>query len=163
MRRVKVVSEATDLVPVLRSFDSKVKRQVFHHLMEDWVTEKGMEDAYGAEGAEALRFFDKTKLVETRWETVEGQTVKAYHSYYTAFNINTNAPVEEIAEVLSVAVMPDDEFKAVEDEILALTATQGLSTRAIAEKLDIPQVRLKSLIKRSSHLDLKGLQVAVLD
>lgn len=156
MRRIKVVSESTDLVPILRAFDSDVKRDVFQRLVDGWLTASQIEADHGEAGLDALSLFEKTKLVETRWESVEGKTEKAYHSYYTAFHINTSASVGEIAEILSVASMDEAKFEAIEVELGSMVPKEGFSARAIAEKFNMPLIRLKSLLKRSSKLEFKG-------
>lgn len=156
MRRIKVVSESTDLVPILRAFDSDVKRDLFQKLIENWMTAAQIEKEFGEAGLHALFLFEKTKLVETRWESVEGKTEKAYHSYYTAFHINTSCSVQEITEILSIASMDEGRFDQIDQEISAMVGKDGFSARAIAEKFNMPLIRLKSLLKRSSRLEFKG-------
>ena len=156
MRRIKVVSESTDLVPILRAFDSDVKRDVFQRLIDSWLTAPQIEKEFGEPGLEALSLFEKTKLVETRWEVVEGKTEKAYHSYYTAFHINTSCSVQEIAEILTVAAMDEGRFEKIDGELATMVPAEGFSARAIAEKFNMPLIRLKALLKRSSKLEFKG-------
>ncbi len=156
MRRIKVVSESTDLVPILRAFDSSVKRDVFQRLVDGWLTASQIEKDFGEKGLDALHVFEKTKVVETRWESVEGKTEKAFHSYYTAFQINVSASVGEIAEILAVASMEEQSFETIEGEVAAMVGPEGFSARAIAEKFNMPLIRLKSLLKRSSRLEFKG-------
>lgn len=163
MRRIKVVSEPTDLVPILRSFDTDVKRDVFKRLVDGWVTAGTIEAEFGLEGVDALRLFEKTKLVETRWEPGKtGPPEKGFHSYYTSVQLNLSAPVAEISEILSIAAMPQDRYERLEQELEAIVSTadgEGYSARAITEKLNIPLVRLRALLKRSSRLELKGHMV----
>lgn len=156
MRRIKVVSESTDLVPILRAFDSDVKRDVFQKLIDGWLTANQIEKEFGEPGLHALHLFEKTKLVETRWESVEGKTEKAFHSYYTAFHINTSCSVQEIAEILSIASMDEGRFEKIDQELATMVGKEGFSARAIAEKFNMPLIRLKSLLKRSSRLEFKG-------
>lgn len=163
MRRIKVVSESTDLVPILRAFDSDIKRDVFQKLIDNWLTAPQIEKEFGEPGLQALSLFEKTKLVETRWEAVEGKTEKAYHSYYTAFHINTSCSVQEIAEILSIAAMDDNRFDKIDQELASVVGKDGFSARAIAEKFSMPLIRLKSLLKRSSRLEFKGHVVKRLD
>jgi len=146
------------MVPILRAFDSDVKRDVFKRLIDNWCTTKAIEKDFGPEGVEALRFFEKTKLVETRWEALPGGgTDKAFHSYYTSFHINTQCPVQDVAEILSVAAMPQDKFQHIESEIEALIGREETySARAITEKLGIPLIRLRSVLKRSTKFELRG-------
>ncbi|HWH09062.1 MAG TPA: ArsR family transcriptional regulator [Candidatus Thermoplasmatota archaeon] len=163
MRRIKVVSESTDFVPILRAFDTDVKRNLFQRLIDGWMTAPQIEKEFGEAGLAALALFEKTKLVETRWEAVDGKTEKAYHSYYTAFHINTSASVQEIAEILSVASMDEAAFDKLDQEIAGMVGKEGFSARAIAEKFNMPLIRLKSLLKRSSRLEFKGHLVKKLE
>ena len=163
MRRIKVVSESTDFVPILRAFDSEGKRNLFQRLIDGWMTAAQIEKEFGDAGLSALALFEKTKLVETRWEAVDGKTEKAYHSYDTAFHINTSASVQEIAEILSVASMDEASFDKIDLAIAEMVGPEGFSARAIAEKFNMPLIRLKSLLKRSSRLEFKGHLVKKLE
>ena len=163
MRRIKVVSESTDFVPILRAFDSDVKRALFQKLIDGWLTAAQIGAEFGDPGLQALALFEKTKLVETRWESVDGKTEKAYHSYYTAFHINTSCSVQEIAEILAIASMDEAAFDRIDQEIAGSVGPEGFSARAIAEKFNMPLIRLKSLLKRSSRLEFKGHVVKKLE
>ncbi|MHB8585474.1 MAG: ArsR family transcriptional regulator [Thermoplasmatota archaeon] len=165
MRRIKVISEPSDLVPILRSFDTDVKRDVFQRLVDGWITPSQIEAQFGPAGIESLRLFEKSKLVETRWEILKPGTTpeKAYHSYYTSFQLNLSSPVGEISEILAIAAMPDAEFSRIEDELVALAGKEGWSARTATEKLGIPLVRLRALLKRSSRLELKGHMVVPIE
>lgn len=156
MRRIKVISEPTDLVPLLRALDTEVRREVFKEIAAQWCPASYIATKYGSEGDDALRFFEKTRLVETKFETVGGGPEKVYHSYYASFHINCSASVQDIGEILAVAGMPEDEFRRLEDVILTLVGDEGASVRAVQEKLNVPLVRLRSLLKRSAILDLRG-------
>ena len=87
MKRIKVISEVTDLVPMFHSVDTEVKRQVFQEASKSWLAESEIKEKYGDEGMEAIRFFDKMKLVKTQWKTSANGPEKAYLSYYTTFQI----------------------------------------------------------------------------
>lgn len=160
MNRIKVINEPAELVPVLRAVDTHVKREVFKEVTADWKTAKEIEDKFGEEGKEALQFFEKMKLVETKWQsTDEAAPEKAYHTYYSSFHINTSCPVFEISDVLSAAVMPDKEFKKLERKIYKLVDEEGKFVGDIAESLKISTTMLKCLAKRSVKLDLRGHRV----
>ena len=163
MPRVKVISEPSDLVPLLRAFDSDTKRQVFQELVADWLSRSVVEEKYGEEGLETLGLLEKAHLVETRWAPGPSGPEKAYRSFYTAFHINTSSPVSEIADLLHVAVMSAERFRELEDELIALTTKQGISMRLAQEKLNISSAILKGLIKRSSRLESKGHSIVPRD
>jgi predicted DNA-binding ArsR family transcriptional regulator len=161
MKRIKVINEPTELVPMLRAVSTKVRREVFALVSQEWCTLKMIEEKFGEEGKEALRLFEKMKLVETRWQSKEGSTQpeKAFHSYYMSFHINASCPVTEISDVLSVAVMPDIEYEKWEKKIVNLVGNDGKFAGDLAEQLGITSVMLKSLVKRSGKLEFRGHRV----
>ncbi len=99
------------------------------------------------------------RLVETKWQAGDGGPVKAYHSFYTSLHISASSPVYEISDVLQVAMMPEDDYKELEGQILEAVGKQGKFAGDLAEELDMSQVMLKSVIKRSSRLDFRGHRV----
>ena len=81
MNRIKVINEPSELVPMLRAVDTKVKREVLKEVTLEWRTSKEVEAKFGLEGGDALKFFEKMKLVETRWQSTSGSfPEKAYQS-----------------------------------------------------------------------------------
>ncbi|WP_455392006.1 ArsR family transcriptional regulator [[Eubacterium] cellulosolvens] len=160
MKRIKVINEPTELVPMLRALDSPIKRDVFNAVSQEWCTIKDIEDKYGEEGKDALEFFEKMKLVETMWQTTDDNTQeKAYHSYYMSFHINTSCPVQEISEILAVAVMPDKEFEKLENSIIEMIGDDGMFAGDVSEQKELTMTMLKSLVKRSFKLEYRGHRV----
>ena len=134
---------------------------MFLEVSTRWCTANSIEELYGKEGKQALNFFEKMKLVETRWESVDSISEKAYHTYYLSFHINTTVRVQDIAEVLAAVVMKDEDFKALEDNIIEQVSNGGRFAGDIADDLEISQIMLKSLVKRSTKLDYKGHRVEI--
>lgn len=160
MNRIKVINEPSELVPMLRAVDTKVKREVLKEVTLEWRTAKEIESKFGEEGKEAIRFFEKMKLVETKWQSTGGNyPEKAYHTYYNSFHINASWPVYEISDVLSAAMMPEEEFDELEEKILKLVGAEGKFSGDVAEKLGITSTMLKSLVKRSIRLDFRGHRI----
>lgn len=159
MNRIKVINEPSDLVPILRAVDTGTKKEIFKELTHEWLTEGEVKEKYGEEGLEALRLFEKMRLVETKWQAGDGGPVKAYHSFYTSLHISASAPVYEISDVLTVAMMPDGEYRKVEGGIYDAVGKQGKFAGDLAEELGMSQVMLRSIIKRSSRLDFRGHRI----
>ena len=67
MNRIKVINEPSELVPMLRAVDTPIKREVLKEVTLEWKTADEIEKKFGPEGREATIFFEKMKLVETRW------------------------------------------------------------------------------------------------
>ncbi len=163
MNRIKVVNDPSELVSTFRAVDTDVKREVFKEISAGWKTAQEIEDKFGAEGPLALRMFNKMKMVETRWqqppEGSQQKPVKAYHTYYSAFHINTSCSVFEISDVIAAAGMTDKEYKKIEAKILKLIGTEGKFAGDVAEELKISQTMLKSLVKRSAKFDYRGHRI----
>ncbi|MEK6810230.1 MAG: ArsR family transcriptional regulator [Candidatus Thermoplasmatota archaeon] len=160
MNRIKVVSEPADLVPILRAVDTPLKRDVFQEVLANWRTAKEIEDKFGKDGVAALQFFEKMKLVETKWQTSAAmQPEKSYHAFYSSFHINATAPVHEISDVLFVAMMADKDYAKIEKQIHDMVDEEGKFAGDIADTLKVSQTMLKALVKRSMRLDFRGHRI----
>jgi predicted DNA-binding ArsR family transcriptional regulator len=159
MKRIKVISDPTDLVPMLHAMDSDIKRQVFTEVSAKWCLKSTIQEMYGDEGIDALNFFLKMKLVQTRWEPTPKGVDMAYMSYYTTFHIDTSCPVTEVGDILFVMAMPNNEFKVLEKKIVGIVETGENFPRTIAKNLDISEIMLKCIVKRSGSLEFKGMKV----
>jgi len=164
MMRTKVVNDSTDLVPLLRAFDNKTKKEVFNELLLEWKPMSDILEKYGDEGATALEYFDKMKLVETKWTTpeegIDGRPQKKYRSYYSAFNINISCPVNEISEIFTVASLNSNEFEKLEDKIYNYVGEDGKFGNMVAENFGVSNLALKGLVKRSNKFCYKGLKLS---
>lgn len=164
MMRTKVVNDSTDLIPLLRAFDSKTKKEVFNELLTDWKHMSDIQDKYGTEGADALDIFDKMKLVETKWTTpdegINGKPQKKYRSYYSSFNINISCPVNEISEIFTVASLNQNDFERLEKEIYTFVGKDGKFGNMVAENFGLSNLALKGLVKRSNKFCYKGLKLS---
>jgi len=160
MNRIKVVSELAELVPILRAVDTDVKREVFKEVSNEWRTANQVQEKYGTEGVEALHFFEKLKLVETKWQTsTSASPEKAYHAFYASFHINASAPVQEMSDILSVATMPEPKYKKIEERLHKSVGEEGKFAGDLADELQVSQTMLRALVKRSSRLDFRGHRV----
>jgi predicted DNA-binding ArsR family transcriptional regulator len=161
--RIKVVSDIGDLVSVFHACDSEIKKKVFVEITRRWCTLEEIEEKYGEEGVEALKYLEKIKLVETQWVTAESGVKKAYHTYYDLFQINISLPILEAAEVIRVITMGDEEFKEWEEKIIESIGPEGeIFLGDLVEKLGITQIMLRGLIRRSTRIDIKGMRVEVI-
>ena len=162
MNRIKVINEPSELVPMLRSVDTPVKRDVLKEVTLEWRTADEIEQKFGPEGKEAIVFFEKMKLVESRWTSNNGShPEKSFHTYYTSFHINAQWPVYEISDVLVAAMMSEEEFSEVEGKILKMVGEDGMFSGDIAESLGVTATMLKSLVRRSIKMDFRGHRIEI--
>lgn len=160
MKRIKVINEPTDLVSLLRAMDTPVKKDVFQEASSGWITKKSVEDKYGEEGIQAIDFFEKMHLVETSWQ-IDSQfnKEKIYHSYYVSVHINTSASITEISDILYITQMDDDEYIKLETQVYDRVSDEGTFSGEFIKSLDITPTMLKSLVKRSGRLAIKGHRI----
>ena len=160
MNRIKVINEPSELVPMLRSVDTPIKRDVLKEVTLEWRTADEIEKKYGPEGKDAIIFFEKMKLVESRWLSTDGNyPEKSFHTYYTSFHINAQWPVYEISDVLAAAMMSEEEYSEIENKILEQVGTDGKFSGDVAEALGMTSTMLKSLVRRSVKMDFRGHRI----
>ena len=161
IHRIKVVNDVSDLVPILRAVDSPVKLKLVQRLGESWLTLDDVRAEFGKEGEKALAFFEKLRLIDTRWVAREGkrQPEKSYHFYYSTINIATTSPLAEISEVLAIAMMPPKEYARLEERVFKAVGEDGRFFSDVAEDLEMSPTRLKGIVKRSEKLEYRGHRI----
>lgn len=161
MHRIKVVNDVSDLVSILRAVDSPLKLRLVQRLGENWLTGEDVEREFGKEGIKALQFFEKLRLIDTRWVAREGrkQPDKSYHFYYSTININTTSPLAEVSEILAIAMMSPKEYSKLEQRIYDAVGGEGRFFSDVAEELGMSPTRLKGLVKRSDKLEYRGHRI----
>lgn len=161
MHRIKVVNDISELVPILRAVDTPVKLRLVQRLADSWLTAEDVRREFGAEGTKALTFFEKLKLIDTRWVAREGRRTpdKSYHFYYSTININTTAPLQEVSEILAIASMSSKEYEKLERRIFEAVGEAGRFFSDVAEELGMSPTRLKGLVKRSDKLEYRGHRI----
>jgi predicted DNA-binding ArsR family transcriptional regulator len=163
MIRTKVINDSTDLVSIIRAFDSPTKKEVFMEISKDWVPTSLILEKFGEDGQVALEFFDKMKLAETKWTTpdegMDGKPQKMYRSFYSLFNINISCPVNEISEIFNVSSLSDLQFKKLEENIFDFIGDTGTFANKVSENFRISNTALKALVKRSNRFQYTGLKL----
>ena len=160
MMQAKLINDITDLSWLSRAFDSDIKKEVFNEVSKDWVTMEVIEEKYGEEGVNALKFFEKVRMVETRWTMSEnGKAKKEYHAFYSAFHINVMTSIDMIRDVFSIVLMDDKTFSEVEEKIYEFVGEDGELSREVEKEFNVPPVQMRCIEKRSSKLEYKGMKI----
>lgn len=163
MIRTKVINDSADLVSIIRAFDSPIKKAVFNEISKDWIVASEISKKFGDEGKEALEFFDKMKLAETKWTTpesgVDGKPQKMYRSFYSLFNINISCPVNEISEIFNISALDDGSFEDLESRIYDFIGENGTFGNKVSENFRLSNTALKALVKRSNKFNYTGLKI----
>ena len=164
MLRTKVINDSADLVAIIRAFDSPTKKEVFSDISKEWTPTSSVMRKFGESGLNALEFFDKMKLAETKWTTpdegMNGKPQKMYRAFYSVFNINISCPVDEISEIFNISSLTKDEFKHLEQDIYEFIGEEGTFGNKVSENFKISHTALKALVKRSNMFDYTGLKLS---
>ena len=120
--------------------------------------EKYGQGAYGA-----ITYFEKFKLVESRWEVNDetGRPEKSYRTFYNAFQISTSLTFDEAQELLTVVLMTEKEFNDIESKIVEMIGS-GTFANDVSKELNISSLTLKGLVRRSVKFDFKGHNIVPL-
>jgi|Deesub1362A_J573_1020465.scaffolds.fasta_scaffold04684_2 predicted DNA-binding ArsR family transcriptional regulator len=164
MMQAKLINDITDLSWLSRAFDTEIKRQVFNEVSKDWITMEVIEEKYGEEGKKALKFFEKVRMVETRWTMSEdGKAKKEYHAFYSAFHINVMTSIDMIRDVFSVILMSDEEFAEIEKKIYDFIGDDGELSREVEKEFNFTPVQMRCIVKRSDKLEYRGMKIERLE
>ena len=154
MKRTKLINDPAELVALFRSVDSPGRRAVLARLAEGWTPTSELQEM--EEAFSAITYFEKFKLVESRWEVRDGKPEKAYRTFYNAFQISTSFSFEETQELLTVVLMDEAVFEALEVKIMEMVGEEGCFANDISRELELTSLQLKGLVRRSVQFDYKG-------
>lgn len=157
MARIRLINEPSELALFLRLADSEVKREMLEALASGWLTEGQIRERWGEEGASALQYFIKLRVLDTRWEATPRGPVRAYSLYFDSVQINLTIPMTEISDILAAAMMPDEEVLALQERIISI---MGKSDRVfigdVASNLGVSVTMLRCIVGRAPRLNIKG-------
>ena len=154
MNRTKLINDPAELVALFRSVDSPGRRAVLARLAEGWTPTSELQEM--EEAFSAITYFEKFKLVESRWEVRDGKPEKAYRTFYNAFQISTSLSFEETQELLTVVLMDEAVFEALEVKIMEMVGEEGCFANDISRELELTSLQLKGMVRRSVQFDYKG-------
>ncbi|HIC61368.1 MAG TPA: hypothetical protein EYO72_01305 [Marine Group III euryarchaeote] len=164
MKRVKLINDPAELVALFRAIDSEERRNVMTTLSEGWTMISALIEKYGQGAYGAITYFEKFKLVESRWEVNDktGRPEKSYRTFYNAFQISTSLTFDEAKELLTVVLMSEKEFNDIESKIVEMIGSDGIFANDVSKELNVSLLTLKGLVRRSVAFDFKGHNIVPL-
>ena len=164
MKRVKLINDPAELVALFRAVDSEIRRNVLTTLAEGWTMISDLSTKYGDESSDIIAYFEKFKLIESRWEvnSETGRPEKSYRTFYNAFQISTSLTFDETQELLTVVLMSDKKFEKLESKIVEIIGEEGTFANDVGRDLEVSSLTLKGLVRRSVKFDFKGHNIVPL-
>ncbi len=159
MRRVKLVNDVVDLVPILHMFSTTTYKNVYSALLDSWYTLNELKEMFGEGVEEALKILKSAGMLEMRWRMPKdpaGKPEKEYHVNYTHINASFYLSLIELNKVLEVIFMPEDEFEELVKKVIDEIKAGRTSVQYISRDLNIEPIVVRAIAKRSLKLNLKG-------
>ena len=162
VRRMKIINDPSDLVPILQIFSSNTYKRVYEELSKGWKTIEELRSAVNGDVENALKILKKGGLVETQWRMPKNpgeSPIKEYRTTYSIVNANFQCSMKHINELLEVAFMSEDRIEEYTSRIMEELKKGNTSLAHIGRALDLDPVFIKGVAKRSLKLNVKGARV----
>src|SRR5665648_768417 len=159
-KRIRLINDPSDLVPLLRTFGSRTHKSVFDDLSNEWVTKAELEVNH-SDVLSSIAILTKSGLIESRWRMPEpGETPdKEYHVSYSKAQANFQCTIEDLSDLIMMAFKNDDstyEFiEAIEREV----KNGNQSMTGLSRSLDKNPMYIRGAAKRSPNLSVKGQRI----
>lgn len=163
IRRVRIISDPSELVPLLQSLSSQTHRKVFDLLSEGWKSEEELRRILRRSPKESLEILGAAGLLESRWGTpAPGKTPsKEYRLPYSHLKANFECTMSEMQDVVKVMGMSSKEVDSKVRAVLRQIRAGNTSIAAICEALKISRAFLRSLSYRTNKFVVRGQRVEI--
>ncbi|KCZ70888.1 uncharacterized protein conserved in archaea [Candidatus Methanoperedens nitroreducens] len=160
-KRIRIINEPSDIVPLLRAFGSERHKKVFDTLQKDWRTEEEIEKEVGFRIGESLDVLKKSGLVESKWRMPQPgkKPEKEYHSSYSRVHINLQCSVEDLSDLIMITFKSDSEIRPYLDVIEKEVMEGNQSMNGLQRVVDKSAMFIRGMAKRSPVLTVKGQRI----
>lgn len=162
--RTKVVDDASELVPLLRTFGSPTHKKVFDALTTGWhvveelseLTEEPVEVV-----ERSLAMLRRCGLVDSQWRMVPGATrpEKEYTCIYTKVYMNFRCSTDELAELIRLTFASSGELQSEVDVLIAELESGNKSLTNLSRIMGKSPMYIKGLARRTDGLMVKGQRI----
>lgn len=162
--RTKVVDDASELVPLLRTFGSTTHKKVFDSLLTGWHTAEELSEMTG-ESVEvverSLMMLRRCGLVDSQWRMVPGapKPVKEYTCIYTKAYMNFRCSMNELAELIQLTFASDGELQDDMEKLTAEIESGNKSLINLSRVMGKSPMYIKGLARRTDELVVKGQRI----
>jgi len=164
-KRVRIVNDLPDLVPLLQIFASKQDKQVFDLLTSGWYTEDELKEKLGSEEvSNSLEILRESGLLENKWRipTTGTTPLIEYTTSYSKARLNFQCEMEDLGDIIAISFMDEYGFNQIVEELIQCIQHGKDSITNISISEGISPILLKAAVKRSSKLLLKGQKLELI-
>lgn len=162
-KRIRIINEPSDIVPLLRAFGTESHKRVFDCLQTGWKTDKEIETEVGFNPDESLKILKKSGFVESKWRMPEPgkKPEKEYHSSYSRVQVNFECSVEDLSDMIMVTFKSDNELRNDLDLIEKEVKSGNQSMNGLQRVIDKSIMYIRAVARRSQVLTVKGQRIEV--
>lgn len=160
-KRTRIINDPSDLVPILQSFGSQRHRKLFELLAGGWKSEEELEKIAGPDFKRSLEVLRRSGLLESKWRPPEDGKApdREYHSSYATIRANFQCSLEDIADLVQVMLLRDEEVEQLAGKVLEEIGEGPKSLSTLCRDLRMNPTFIKGLAHRSSRFVIKGHRV----
>jgi len=160
-KRIRIINEPSDIVPLLRAFGTETHKKVFDCLQNGWKTEEELEKEVGFETHESLMTLKKSGFVESKWRMPQpGQKPeKEYHSSYSRVQVNFECSVEDLSDMIMVTFKSDTDLRDYLEIIEKEVKGGNQSMNGLQRIIDKSIMFIRAVARRSPILTVKGQRI----
>lgn len=159
-KRIRLINDPSDLVPLLRTFGSRTHKSVFDDLSNEWMTKDELEKDH-PDVKTSLVILKKSGLIESRWRMPEpGKTPdKEYHISYSKAQANFQCSIEDLSDLIMMTFKTDDSIYEFIETIENEVKSGNQSMTGLSRTLDKNPMYIRGAAKRSLNLSVKGQRI----
>jgi len=162
--RTKVIDDASELVPLLRTFGSSTHKKVFDALTTGWHIVAELSELTGEQVEVVERsivVLKKCGLVDSQWRMVAGakRPEKEYTCIYTKVYMNLRCSMDELAELIQLTFASNGEIQGEVEVLIAELESGNKSLTNLSRIMGKSPVYLKGLARRTDGLMVKGQRI----
>src|SRR5665648_29550 len=159
-KRIRLINDPSDLVPLLRTFGSRTHKSVFDDLSNEWMTKEELEVNH-SDVMTSLIILKKSGLIESRWRMPEpGNTPdKEYHISYSKAQANFQCTIEDLSDLIMMSFKNDDSIYEFIESIENEVKNGNQSMAGLSRVLDKNPMYIRGAAKRSLNLSVKGQRI----
>ncbi|MCX9081171.1 MAG: ArsR family transcriptional regulator [Candidatus Methanoperedens sp.] len=162
-KRIRIINEPSDIVPLLRAFGIESHKKVFESLQTGWKTDEDIEKEVGFNPTESLGILKKSGFVESKWRMPQPgkKPEKEYHSSYSRVQVNFECSVEDLSDMIMVTFKTDNELRNYLDLIEKEVKAGNQSMNGLQRVIDKSIMYIRAVARRSPILTVKGQRIEI--
>ena len=162
-KRIRIINEPSDIVPLLRAFGIDSHKKAFECIQTGWKTSDEIEKEIGFDPTESLGILKKSGFVESKWRMPQpGQKPeKEFHSSYSRVQVNFECSVEDLSDMIMVTFKSDNELRNYLDLIEKEVKAGNQSMNGLQRVIDKSIMYIRAVARRSPILTVKGQRIEI--